>query len=148
MLPDLNITSLVGPQWWSAEQDKSIISSSFRTHLAQQLQTGRLFWNITIRFWEAFFSILLNAPLSPWKASREVNWETKDLSQSCWSMGLLTAEVERPHGSSGAFPSVHTTGIPVSYSLTLNPAWLKKFQRRILLTPDPLDQVHQSGKMA
>ena len=62
-------------------------------------------------------------------------------------MELEKAEMERARGSSGAFPTAHATGIPVSYSPTLNPVWLEIFQRRGLLTPDPLDQARQTEIM-
>jgi len=107
-------------------------------HAAQQRQTSRLIWiwssqggltqptqDAMPSFWGVLFSILWNAPLSLWKAFREVNWEAKDLAQSHWVTELQEAEMERARGSSGTFPSAHATGIPVSCSPTLNPVWFE-----------------------
>lgn len=117
-------------------------------HAAQQRQRGRLIWiwisrgglaqptqDATLSFWGVLFSIPWNAPLSLWKAFGEVNWEAKDFAQPRWVMELEKAEMERARRSSGALPRAHATGIPVSYSPTLNPVWLEIFQRRGLLTP-------------
>lgn len=107
-------------------------------HAAWQRQRGRLIvFGLLHGAQDATLSFSPSSEmLSLRKTTMEVNWEARDLLQSCLGMELEKAEVERARGSSGIAPGATSLHLIAP----LNPVQLEMIQRRALLTPDPLDK--------
>lgn len=109
-----NIRNTVGLQHSWAKQVKAVYHVSWSLSSCRLVDTG-LIWlfqeglakarrDAVLSLGLTLSSILQNASLSHRKTAMEVSWGARDFLQSSLGRELEKAEVERAHGSSGAFP--------------------------------------------